>query len=304
MSGFKLLTPIAFDKLLKGETTHRVIPIDATWFLPSFKRSGAQEFLTIERIPNAIHFDIDTIKDPKSIYPHMAPDLETFNKSMSKLGLKRDDILVVYDRIGNFSAPRCAWTLSLFGHENVYLLNNFLLYKKEGYPVDNSVVNSFSQYPETQYKSDINLSQKEIIDFESILKLVNDNQLSAKYNAYDARALNRFEGKVPEPRPDIPSGHIPGFQPLPFTDVLEGETGTYPSSTTELKAKINKAMENLKSTYDPKKPTIVMCGTGVTGIIIKTALEQSGIKDVKCYDGSWTEWALRTDKKIIANNRD
>lgn len=36
----------------------------------------------------------------------------------------------------------------------------------------------------------------------------------------DARSPGRFEGIAPEPRPGIPSGHIPGSRNVPFSDVL------------------------------------------------------------------------------------
>ena len=37
----------------------------------------------------------------------------------------------------------------------------------------------------------------------------------------DARAAGRFDGSVPEPRPGMRSGHIPGAKSLPFTELLQ-----------------------------------------------------------------------------------
>lgn len=39
----------------------------------------------------------------------------------------------------------------------------------------------------------------------------------------DARPPGRFQGTAPEPRPGIPSGHVPGAVNLPFPTVLEPE---------------------------------------------------------------------------------
>ena len=303
MSLYKLITPKGFAELLQKETTRRVVPVDSTWFLPNLKRDGKQEFKDIERIPGAIFFDIDDVKDKQSVYSHMAPDLATFNKSMSELGVKRDDILVVYDRIGNFSAPRCAWTLALFGHSPIYLLNNFNVYKKEGYPLDTTQKISLSDYPITQYNSDVDLRSKEIISYEEMMELVKAGKLGKDYNVYDARALGRFEGRDPEPRVGMSSGHIPGVQPLPIGYVLEAENSTFPEGQAATQRKLDDAYKALDVAYDASKPTIVMCGTGVTSIIIKTALEQSGINDIKCFDGSWTEWVLRSDPTMIAVDR-
>lgn len=305
MAQYKLISPKAFVDLLQKETARRIIPVDSTWYLPAWKRDGKKEFLESERIPNAVYFDIDGVKDSKSPYPHMAPDLSTFNSAMSQLGIKRDDILVVYDTIGNFSAPRCAWTLTMFGHQPVYLLNNYLLYKKAGYPLETTNKTSYTPYEETKYKSETNLCPQNTADYDEILDLVQRNELGKKYNVFDARSLARFEGRAPEPRPGLPSGHIPGSQPLPFTDVLDPETKAYPSDSTEMKLKLDATFKSLQDTFDPAKPTIAMCGTGVTGCIIKRALELAGIEDVRLYDGSWTEWALRsTDPKWLAKGRD
>lgn len=305
MSLFKLITPKAFLTLTKNPPAgQRVIPVDSTWFLPNLNRDGREEFKEIERIPGAVFFDIDGICDTKSKYPHMLPSLDIFNNAMSKLGLKENDILVVYDRIGNFSAPRCAWTIGLFGHANIYLLNNFNVYKGLELTLDTDKQSEFSKYPPTKYHSSTDLTKNRVVTYEQVMKLSNDKELHNNYNAFDARLLGRFEGVAPEPRPGLPSGHISGFQPLPFTDVLNPTNQTYPEDEEQMKEKLKDAMSKLDITIDPKKPTIVMCGTGVTGAIIQTALELSGMENVALYDGSWTEWALRCDPECIKKNRD
>lgn len=302
MSLFKLITPCAFVELTKA--SKKVVPVDSTWYLPNLKRDGKQEFMDVERIPGAVYFDIDDIRDSASEFPHMAPDLATFNEGMSQLGVNKEDILVVYDRIGNFSAPRCAWTLVMLGHPEVYLLNNFNAYKKEGYPLDTTKWTKLTQYPKSNYKSETNLCPENVITYEQMLELVKSGELKKKYNVYDARALNRFEGKAPEPRPDISSGHVAGVQPLPFTEILDQPDLTFPQEQVDMEKKVQEAFKKLNNTYDPSKPTIVMCGTGVSACIIRTALEHSGVKDIKLYDGSWVEWVLRSDPKLIAKDRE
>lgn len=304
MSLIKLITPKAFLELLQKETSRRVIPVDSTWYLPNANRSGKQEFLNLERIPQSVYFDIDAVKDVKSPYPHMLPDLATFNESMGELGLKGSDVLVVYDRIGNFSAPRCAWTLALFGHPSVYLLNNYNLYKKAGYPLETTKRTKYSEFPPTEYKSDIDMSKEKVVSYEDMLQLVQHGELAQHCNVYDARTIGRFNGSAPEPRPGLSSGHVMGAQPLPFGDLLELGSGAFPESPTDMKHKLNEAMAKLKSSYNPQLPTIVMCGTGVSACIILTALELAGIRDVKLYDGSWTEWVMRSDPSLIVQGRE
>ena len=89
-----------------------------------------------KRIPSARFFDLDAVKDHESPYPHMLPTAEVFAKSMQDLGIRKDDTLVVYDtqELGIFSAPRVGWTLKVFGHPEVHVLNNFRLWVQQGYP--------------------------------------------------------------------------------------------------------------------------------------------------------------------------
>lgn len=293
---FKLITPERFVKLISEETKRRVIAVDSTWYLPNLKKDGKQEFLNEDRIRGAVYFDIDGIKDVSSEYPHMLPDNKTFNKGMSELGLKKDDILVAYDRIGNFSAPRCAWTLSVLGHERVYLLNNFPLYKKAGYPLDSEQVNSVTPYAKSDYVSDKNFVDEEVIAFDQMKELVSTGNIK-NYNLFDARALARFTGEAPEPRAGLSSGHIPGAQPMPFTELLSGDK-TYPTESSDMQKKLQAYVEKNNINLDNQKPTIAMCGTGVSGVIIKTALEHAGLSNVKLYDGSWTEWVLRNGEIV------
>lgn len=47
-----------------------------------------------------------------------------------------------------------------------------------------------------------------------------DNIDSQQEGVVDARSPGRFEGSAPEPRPGMPSGHIPGSRNVPFSEVL------------------------------------------------------------------------------------
>ena len=118
-------------------TEPRVIPLCAAWFLPNDGRSGIQSFRE-QRIPKARFFDLDKVIDKHSPYPHMLPDAKGFAAAMSELGIRKEDIVVVYDtkELGIFSAPRVGWTLRVFGHERVHVLNNYRLWLQQGLPTE------------------------------------------------------------------------------------------------------------------------------------------------------------------------
>ncbi|OBA28010.1 Rhodanese-like protein [Hanseniaspora valbyensis NRRL Y-1626] len=302
MSLYKIISPKDYINLLKTSST-RVITVDASWHMPNTGRVGIKEYFEGPRLPNSIFFDIDDVKDDKSEFPHMLPTLSIFNEKLSNLGILPNDTLVVYDKLGNFSSPRAAWTLTTMGHlGDVYLLNNFKTYlelskaDKDTFKLDLNKIDKITFLPKSDYKIEKTHLKEQVLSFEDVKNLVDSGKIN-DYNFFDARALPRFLGTVPEPREGLQSGHIPGVQPLPFSTLLDSETKEFPSKE-ELKKNLLTSFKENGVIFDIKKPTLTMCGTGVTGCIIKTALEQSGlVKSSKLYDGSWTEWATIMDKE-------
>lgn len=309
------VSPSGFRALLSSSNTQsRVIPIDATWYMPNSPYNGKEQFLKEERIKSAAFFDLDSICAPGSPYPHMLPPYELFNKAMTDLGIRKDDTLVVYDKSGIFSSPRAAWNLSLHGHRKVYLLDNYKTYKKCEYPLDTKQVTSLSTaYPESdpvEYapmsEDEVNANYRDqVIEYEELLKLVESGNLEKEYIVFDARSTDRFTGASPEPRPGLSSGHIPSSLSLPFSKVLNQDENTY-KSKDEL---INLFKEEFGIDFAGQDPTngkkiIVMCGTGVTAVILRLALEsviETNIP-IRVYDGSWTEWAQRSPSEYIVKS--
>ena len=109
----------------------------------------------------------------------------------------------------------------------------------------------------------------------------------------DARSAGRFAGTAPEPRPGLPSGHMPGSVNVPF-DVLLNEKG-------ELKPADDLAVAFQRvGVRDPEQEVVLSCGTGVTACVPALALVQLGFGNVKIYDGSWAEWASRDDTEVLS----
>lgn len=297
----QLISPRQFIQLQKSSALKRVVPVDATWFMPNAARDAEAEFLNQERIPNSIYFNIDRVKDANSIYPHMAPTAEIFQTAMRKFGLLNDDILVVYDKIGNFSSPRCAWTFKLFNHPEVYLLNNYNTYKKLGLPLETNPVKNLSPYAEKEsnYVVVKDSTKENIVTFEQMVDMVENGQFQNKdILLFDARSNGRFTGKDNEPRPGMSSGHIPGALSLPFVEILDPETKEFITDPSLIEKKIIDVVNRLnKYKIDAdqlrKKQIIFSCGTGVTATVIKTFFDQLDLQNTKLYDGSWTEWVLR-----------
>ena len=156
------------------------------------------------RVPRARFFDLDAVKDPNSPYPHMLPSPEDFAKAMGQLGIRRDDSVVVYDskELGIFSAPRVGWTLQVFGHSNVHLLNNFRLWCEEGYPVESGEPEAVEpvEYPVPE------LDMGKVVAFEQVKEIALDQgkEGAEEVQILDARSEGRWKGTEPEPRPGKP----------------------------------------------------------------------------------------------------
>lgn len=272
----------------KISTAPRVVPVCAAWFLPNDPegRTGQNVFKK-QRIPSARFFDLDAVKDRDSHYPHMLPTAEDFSKAMQDIGIRKDDAVVVYDsqELGIFSAPRVGWTFKVFGHPNVHVLNNFRLWVQQGYPTESGdvepVVEEGSHYPVPS------LDLGKVVHFADMKDIAKDhNKEGAEgVQVLDARSRGRWAGTTPEPRPGLPSGHIPGSINVPLSELLDPERATLLPGD-ELK----KIFE--KKGVDAGKPIVSSCGTGVTAAVIDAALGEAAFgqeHDRRLYDGSWTE---------------
>lgn len=284
-----LVTPNELNEALKKNpptkisTFPRTIPLAAAWFLPNDGRNGFDTFLE-KRIPYARFFDLDKVCDKHSEYPHMLPSASTFATAMSSLGIRKDDTVVVYDsqEQGIFSAPRVAWTLKVFGHDSVHVLNNFKLWVEEGYPTETGEFYTLecSPYPIPE------LDASKVVDFEEMRNIVDDHNKegSEGIQILDARSYGRWKGTDPEPRPGLSSGHMPGSISVPVSELLDPTKKTL------------KPREELKQIFeekgvDPNRPIVTSCGTGVTAAVVDAALAEAGYGDPskrRLYDGSWT----------------
>ena len=284
-----LVTPKELDEALKKNsptkisTLPRTIPVCAAWFLPNDGRKGLDTFIE-SRIPNARFFDLDKVVDRHSPYPHMLPSPKDYAAAMSALGIHPDDVVVVYDtkELGIFSAPRVAWTMKVFGHDQVHVLNNFKLWCEEGYPLESGEIYSVECCP---YQIPT-LDEPKIVEFEEIKEIAHDvgKEGAEGVQILDARPAGRWAGKDAEPRPEISSGHMPGSISMPMSELLDPKTKAFLPKEELVKVFQSKGV-------DPSKPIISSCGSGVTAAIIDAALGESGYAAEdkrRLYDGSWT----------------
>lgn len=258
-----------------------LIVLDGSWHLPTAKRDPKAEYLT-EHIPGAVFFDIDDLSDEKSSLPHMLPSTIKFASRMKKMGIGDGMKVVVYDTLGLFSAARVWWTFRAMGHEDVAVLDGGLKkWKAEGRDLEDGP-------PGKRFERHFTPLQNAglIRDLADIQQIV----ANGGTQIVDARPSGRFEGREPEPRPGVRSGHIPSSRNVPSSSVLNPD-GTL-KSRAELLAIFTAAG------IDPKAPVVTTCGSGVTASILSLALAVIGQTNAAVYDGSWAEWGANGGSPI------
>ncbi len=227
----------------------------------------------IHRIPGARFFDIKNIfSNISAPYPNTWPGKEGFNQAAKDLGIQNNSAIVVYDEHGIYSSARAYWMFKAMGHDQVAVLDGGLIaWKDAGYSLEEKTENTFKKGNfEGMYK------KGHFKDSQDVLALLG----SESDLVVDARAADRFEGLVEEPRKGLRSGHIPGSINVPYTDLLKN------GKLLEL-AKIQNVM---KDKLSEDKNITFSCGSGITACVLALGAELAGYKDISVYDGSWTEW--------------
>jgi thiosulfate/3-mercaptopyruvate sulfurtransferase len=254
---------------------------DATKYLPNEDKDGRAEFLKAH-IPGARYFDIDEIADPDTDLPHMVPSPGRFGKLMGAMGISNASRVVFYDQKGLASAARGWWLMGLFGHDQAAVLDGGLpkwireaRKIESGSPSAPSPVSFLPEFRATRLRGVGDVMRNVAAQAELVL---------------DARAAGRFTGATPEPRAGMRSGHIPGSENVPYTELLNAD-GTF-RSVGDLKARFSKAG------VDGSLPVITSCGSGVTACILTLGLRLAGLPEGAVYDGSWTEWGGRSDTPV------
>jgi thiosulfate/3-mercaptopyruvate sulfurtransferase len=247
--------------------------VDASFKLPGVLPLPKDDYLAAH-LPGAVFFDVDAISDHSNPLPHMFPSAEQFGRDVGELGIRNADTVVVYDSGGWVAAPRAWWMFLSYGHDKVRVLDGGLKkWRAEGRATESG---EFKAKPATFKAS---FDPKRVRSMQEMIANVG----SKAEQVIDARAVERFEGRAPEPRPGIRPGHIPGARNVPYNNLFDGATGAM------------KPLEDLGKAFSGAgvkldAPIVTSCGSGVSAGVLTLALYRLGVTDTALYDGSWSEW--------------
>ena len=258
-----------------GENLSKVKIIDCSWHMPQTNRNGFEEYKK-QHIQNSIFFDLDKNSKQNTDLPHMLTDLNSWENIVSDMGIKNDDLIVIYDNSDVISSCRCWYNFIYFGHKPnlVHVLDGGL---KKWIKQNKNITNALTKITKSNYKAS---EKKELVKN----KLEIDKNINKKgFDIIDARSKERFEGRVPEPRKGLRSGSIENSFCLPFSDLINID-GTFIAK--------DKILEKFKSTKCALDKNLVFsCGSGVTASVLALAYSLIDNKYMPTiYDGSWSEY--------------
>lgn len=205
-------------------------------------------------------------------------DAQQFSKLLSERGISGDDTVILYGGNNNWFAAYAYWYFKLYGHDKIKLLDGGRKkWELDGRPMSNIPASrTAASYCAAAPDTGIRAFRDEVIAAIGTKNLV------------DVRSPDEFSGKIlapahlPQEQSQRP-GHIPGAINVPWSRAAN-EDGTFKSD--EELAQIY-AAAGLNTDLE----TIAYCRIGErsshTWFVLQELL---GHKNVKNYDGSWTEY--------------
>jgi thiosulfate/3-mercaptopyruvate sulfurtransferase len=228
-------------------------------------------------VPGALKLDWHTdLNDPLT---RDYVDGERFAQVMGERGISRDTTVVIYGDRSNWWAAYALWVMTLFGHEDVRLLDGGrAAWIAEGRELTTEVPTPApAEYPVVQR------------DDTQVRAFKADVLSHIGRPMVDVRSPGEYSGELLH-MPDYPQegamrgGHIPGARSVPWARAAN-EDGTF------------RSREELEQIYlreqglDPSDDVVAYCRIGErsshTWFVLTHLL---GFDTVRNYDGSWTEW--------------
>jgi thiosulfate/3-mercaptopyruvate sulfurtransferase len=215
-------------------------------------------------------------------------DGAAFAALLGSKGISRDTTVVIYGDKNNWWAAYALWVFTLFGHEDVRLLDGGRAkWEAEGREYTTDASNpAQAEYPVVERD-------------DSAIRAYKDDVLTHLGNPLiDVRSPEEFSGErttapaYPE-EGTLRAGHIPSAQNVPWGKAA-AEDGTF-RSLSELNA-LYRDGAGLKEGDD----VIAYCRIGErsshTWFVLTHLL---GFEGVRNYDGSWTEWGSAVRVPIV-----
>ena len=203
---------------------------------------------------------------------------QQFEALLSERGVSNDDTVVLYGGNNNWFAAYAYWYFKLYGHSDVKLLDG----GRKKWELDSrELTDELPTRAQTSYTAQ---------EQDPSIRAFRDEVVAAigTQNLVDVRSPDEYAGRLMAPA-HLPqeqaqrAGHIPTSVNVPWSKNANDD-GTF-KSDEELAALYDEVG------FDADKDTIALCRIGERSSLTWFVLtELLGRKNVKNYDGSWTEY--------------
>jgi thiosulfate/3-mercaptopyruvate sulfurtransferase len=210
-----------------------------------------------------------------------------FEALLSERGVSNDDTVILYGGNNNWFAAYAYWYFKLYGHSDVKLLDG----GRKKWELDSR---ELTDEPPTREKTTY-VAQ----DQDNSIRAFRDEVVDAigAQNLVDVRSPDEYAGRLLAPA-HLPqeqaqrAGHIPTSVNVPWSKNANDD-GTF-KSDEELAALYDEVG------FDADKDTIALCRIGERSSLTWFVLtELLGRKNVKNYDGSWTEYGSLVGVPVV-----
>ncbi|MBV9281877.1 MAG: sulfurtransferase [Chloroflexi bacterium] len=208
------------------------------------------------------------------------PDKGEWEQLLGRSGVANDTTVVLYGDNNNWFAAFAYWLFKLYGHGDVRLMDGG---RKKWIDQGRELVTDQPSHSAASYRAgDANVDLRAFRD--DVARALGEQNGAL----VDVRSPGEYSGQLLAPE-NLPQegaqrgGHIPGAQNIPWATAV-AEDGTF------------KSIEQLREIYGgkgvgPDKDVIAYCRIGErsahTWFVLRELL---GYRNVRNYDGSWTEW--------------
>ncbi len=202
----------------------------------------------------------------ESTVPNMLMPKDSFETLMASKGISNDSVVYIYDDNAGIFAARIWWTMRIYGHQNVMIVNggSSALVKANGKLSAETTTLEASQYTASE------LNTAMIATYEEVEALVATPQENVKI--LDVRSAAEYA-----------EGYIPGAILYPHTQNLYKD-GTFMSSR-------DLGLFYKDAGFEKDDLIVIYCKTSVRATQTMALLEEAGFTNLKVYDGAWLEWS-------------
>jgi thiosulfate/3-mercaptopyruvate sulfurtransferase len=226
-------------------------------------------------IPGALNVDWKAFSDQRAASKGILhPDRSMLEQKIGALGIGNESRVVCYaDPVKGYGEDgRLYWMLTYLGHADVSILDGgWMKWQREQRPVERGPAASpppahFTAAP----RSEVLIEREEL-----------KGRLAAREEVgiIDARSPGEYQGQGMGRR----GGHVPGAVNIPWNGFYNADGSIQaPEAITEALAR-----QGVKG----KREFVVYCAGGVRCSWLYALMTRAGIKNVKNYVGSWSDWS-------------